>query len=155
MNYYGYYSNGVSVNTSNLNDLVQLPDLAYIVKEEIEGNKLPKYSIINPSGSIRFYRIGGFELRDIGYGFFYSVSKLSVVTVTICEIRLGLIFQVQLPYNGVASFHIAIFPFLNLLEEHGSYKSYQQSLELARLKEENEELKSQLQQLSSPSRIDN
>jgi hypothetical protein len=153
MKYHGFHSNGVSIITGNLNDLAQLPNLDYIVKEETELNKLPKFSIINPSGSIRFYRIGGFELRDIGYPGFYSVSKRSVVTVTICEVRLGLIFQEQLTYTGVSVFGSHVFPLLNLLEEYGSYKAYRQSLEVSKLKEENEELKHQLEQALLSSRI--
>jgi hypothetical protein len=106
--------------------------------------------MVSASGLVQFLRIGGFELRDIGYIYFNSVTKKSSVTISVCDIRLNTVFQHVVKIrneSGLFSFfYNDILPFLRLVDEYGSYKSYQQSIELASLKEENEMLKLRLKQ---------
>lgn len=91
-------------------------------------------------------KYGTFELRDVDYIHYNSVVRRYSVTLTICDIRLNKVFQEIIDCtNGVQVFHNNIIPFLKLLEEHGSYKSYQQSLEVEKLKSTIAELTKQLE----------
>jgi hypothetical protein len=146
MTYYAFHENGLSVNNPNLSDLSQLPDIEYIIKVEYIAGRSAKYTVVNSDGSIRLLAVGGFELRDVDYVGFNSVTKKYPVTLTLCETRLNHVFQVSIDAVSDASIYPKyILPFLKILDEHGSYKSYEQSLEIEKLTSKVSSLSRQLE----------
>lgn len=150
MTYYAFYQNGVSVSNPNISDLSQYPDIEYFVKEEYNAHGYAKYTVVDEKGIAVPLKIGGFELRDVSYVGFNSVTKTYPLTITVFESRLKLVFQEQIyGTNSVSVYPRNIVPFLQLLEEHGSYKSYTQSLELDELRNEVTKLTKQLEECRS------
>jgi hypothetical protein len=147
MTYHAFYTNGLSVSNPNILDLSMLPNIDYIVKTEYNTGGYPKYIVVDKEGQVRLLRVGGFELHDVGYVGFNSVTKKYPVLITVCETRLNNVFQLHLDaINDVSILPLYIVPFLKLLNEHGSYKSYEQSLELVKLRSTIDSLTKQLEE---------
>ncbi|RZK73919.1 MAG: hypothetical protein EOO85_16305 [Pedobacter sp.] len=150
MTYYAFYQNGVSVSNPNISDLSQYPDIEYFVKEEYSVHGYAKYTTVDAKGLPVPLKIGGFELRDVGYVSYVSATKQYPFTITICETRLNNVFPVTLyGTNAVSIYPGLVVPFLNLLNEHGSYLSYKQSLEVERLHNKVNSLTKQLEECRS------
>ena len=90
---HGFNFNGISFSNNNLSDLSQTPDVDYILKIKQEINAYPQYTVVTSPGLVRVLKYGTFELRGVGYIYYTSNVKRYSVTLTICETRLGALFQ--------------------------------------------------------------
>ena len=112
-NYWGIFQNGTLVNNRRLEDLAQIPDIKYFVREEYQ-----RLILINSDNSLNFLEIGDFELRDI------SQNHKGKATATFYEKRVDNIFQLELKVSGVSFVLNELVPLMTKLNEYGSSKAY-------------------------------
>jgi hypothetical protein len=115
-NYWGIFENGTLVSNRRLEDLAQIPNIKYFVREE-SG----KLTLINSDDSLNFLKNGDFELRDIS-----RISK-GKATATFYENRIDNIFQLELKISGLSFVLNELIPLMVTLNEFGSYNAYMNS----------------------------
>jgi hypothetical protein len=142
--YFGILLGGTTIEKHTLDEVNSVPEVEYILKsvKSIEWANPSTYTIINPDGSRCAFRIGGYEVLDIGEE--SPGTQGGTKTITIKELRTEIIFKIWTNNAGVGFFMHELIPQLKELNEVGSWRVYQKLIELDKASKEIEQLKSKI-----------
>lgn len=141
----GILENGIPIFNGNLDDLIQVPGIEYIVKVEFVDYNLRKFTLIHNDGKLRFLKIGDFEVRDISVELYHLEHKVDVLIYDHIESQIR---KVRIRTGQSASVMMReLLNVLKNLDEARSYSLYMKLNKLNELEQENIKLKDEIVQL--------
>lgn len=150
--YYGILDDGRTIDSTSLDHLSTIPYLKYLFK--IESGHGLRFTPIAKDGSNEIIGINNFELVHIGEDIQSNIGFRGRL-VTVRDKRSKINYQKQFTTTGYGFLTEDLLPFLNKLDEIGSFEMYDRLSELDNLKAENSKLKETVQALNKQLEVKN
>lgn len=154
-NYAALYKDGSYVERDTLEDVVNLSPFAILKIEWVRdhttsyGNTYDyyRYKIINKEGKATSIKIGNFEIVGIGTDSGMDINN-SGMSIKILETNEEVIREYYSRQSYLSHFKEDIFPFLNKLNELGSWNNYLRDKKNQELEKEVNSLKIEITKLN-------